>query len=328
MKTSRSTVYSFWIGAAVLLLAGCSGSPSSLAPTAPGQGAYVHRGVPFLPAIGHANALHRLISPDYRARKSLVFEADQVEAAVNIYKTGALANNPAPIATIHVAAGCPYGMAMDKTGTLYVVDNCSGNDVELYPKGSTKLKSTITDGISNPLGAAIDKNGTLYVSNYPASITEYAYGTDTPSQTITGGGMIDPFGLALDKAGNLYIADFGADQVFELTAGSTTVKALDLADLEEPLGVAIDQRTGYLWVTDNEGKKVNVYPPGSTSPIESITGFDDPYAISIQHQGPEKTVISDLSAKAVYAYEPNQYKAYATLTTDISFPTGLLIAKP
>ncbi len=330
MRIAGLTAYPFGIGAVALLFAGCagSGSPASSTPTAQVSGSYVHRGVPFLPAIGHPNALHGFASPDYPTRRSLVFEADQTQAAVNIYKTGALPKNPAPIATIHVAAGCPYGMALDKKGTLYVVDNCGGSDVELYPKGSTTLKSKITDGISNPLGAAIDKAGTLYVSNYPAAITEYAYGTSTPSQTITGQGMIDPFGLALDKAGNLYIADFGSDQVYELAAGSTSITDLDLQDLDEPLGVAVDERTGYLWVTDGEGDKVNVYKLGSTNPIESITGFEYPYAISIQHNGPATVVISDIDAKTVYAYKPNQYTPYATLTNGITLPTGLLIAKP
>ena len=158
----------------------------------------------------------------------MLFEGDQAQAAVNIYETRALPSNPAPVATIHVATGCPYGMAKDMKGTIYVVDNCGGNDVEEYPKGSTTLMTTITDGISNPLGAAIDKSGTLYVSNFPAAITEYAYGTTTPSKTITGGGMMDPFGLALDKSGNLYIADFGATAVFELPAGGSSVTNLNL----------------------------------------------------------------------------------------------------
>ena len=230
------------------------------------------------------------IHSDYATNASLVFEGDQEEGAVNIYQTADLASNPAPIATIHVAAGCPYGMATDKKGkTLYVVDNCGGNDVEEYAKGSTTLKTTITDGISNPLGAAIDKNGTLYVSNYPASITEYAKGTNTPSKTITGGGMEDPFGLALDKSGNLYIADFGASAVFELPAGGSSITNLNLQDLGEPIGLAVDPATGYLWETGGEDNVINVYQlGGSTSPIETFSGHGDPYAVSLQEKGKPK----------------------------------------
>ena len=220
-------------------------------------------------------------------------------------------------------------MATDKRRrTLYVVDNCGGNDVEEYAKGSTTLKTTITDGVSNPLGAAVDKHGTLYVSNYPAAITEYAPGTSTPSETITGGGMEDPFGLALDKSGNLYIADFGADAVFELPAGGSSVTNLNLQDLGEPIGLAIDKRTGTLWESGGEDNITNVYQlGGSTSPIETFGGNGDPYAVSLQEKGkPQGEVVeSDASADAVYAYAPGSYTPYATLTNGIELPTGLLI---
>lgn len=317
---------------ALFAIAGCTGGTTSQTPSLPSQNAsaFVHRGVPFAPAIRFGGA-RRSVHSAYATNASLVFEGDQQEAAVNIYQTAALGSNPAPISTIHVAVGCPYGLAMDKKGTLYVANNCGGNDVEEYPKGSTTLSTTITDGISNPLGTAIDKHGTLYVSNYPPAITEYAFGTTSPSKTITGGGMEDPFGVALDKAGNLYIADFGATAVFELPAGSSTLTNLNLQGLGEPIGLAIDQKTGYLWETGGEGNVVNVYKlGGSTSPIETFSGNGDPYAISLQnkHKPKGEVVESDLGTLAVYAYKPGSYTPYATLTNGIDLPTGLLISKP
>jgi len=298
--------------------------------------AIVHRGMPFVPAQRYTAAVPN--AGGYSTKKSLVFVADQLQAAVNIYQTKKLGSNPASIATIHVQAGCPYGMAMDAKGSLYVVDNCGGNDVEVYGKGSTTLAGTITNGISNPLGAAIDKNGTLYVSNYPASITEYASGSSNPSKTITGGGMTDPFGLALDSAGNLYIADFGASAVFELPAGGSSVTNLNLQGLQEPIGLAVDQKNNLLWETGGSGKVVNVYKlGGSTSPIETISsGLTFPYAISLQNKGkPAGTVVlSDLYDRnsgadgSVFAYKAGQYTPYATLTNNVVLPTGLLIAKP
>jgi sugar lactone lactonase YvrE len=321
--------------AALFAIAGCSGAsvPGGSSAGQSGsstQSSVVHRGMPFVPFM-RQNVMRHSAQPAFPTRKSLVFEADQAEAAVNIYKTKALPSNPAPIAMIHVAAGCPYGMAVDKTGKIYVADNCGGNDVEEYAKGSTTLSSTITSGISNPLGLAIDKNGTLYVSNYPASITEYAYGTNTPSKTVTGGGMTDPFGLALDSSGNLYIADFGASAVFELPAGGSSVTNLGLSGLGEPLGLAIDQTNGYLWETGGSGDVINIYKlGGSTSPIQTIPGNGNPYAISLELIGKPKgeVVESDLGTHDVYAYKPGQYTSYATLSNGISLPTGLLITKP
>jgi len=69
-------------------------------------------------------------------RRSLVFEADLGQEDVNI-RTIDLSKNPPPFATLHTEAGCPDGLAADKKGTLYVSDECNGNDVEEFPKGST-----------------------------------------------------------------------------------------------------------------------------------------------------------------------------------------------
>jgi serine/threonine-protein kinase len=275
------------------------------------------------------------VHPTYATGASLVFEADQEEEAVNIYQTADLTSDPGPIATIHVLNGCPYGLAMDKNGTVYVADNCSGNDVEEYPKGSTTEKVILTDSVSNPLGVAVDGHGTLYVSNYPAAIEEYKRGATSPYQSVTGQGLTDPFGLALDRHNNLYIADFGADAVFEVAYGTTTATNLGLTGCGEPLGVGVDEKNNYLWVTCGEGDTINVYKLGSTSPIETIAGNGDPYAISVEDRRgtkkgqPAGTVVeSDISTEHVYAYKPGQYTSYATLTNGIELPTGLLIAKP
>lgn len=320
------------VAAALFAIAGCSGgNMSSQSASLPSQSAqtFVHRGVPF--ALPMLHTAMRGNTGGYPTKKSLVYEGDQEEGAVNIYQTAALTSNPAPIATIHVASGCPYGLAENKKGTLFVADNCGGNDVEEYGKGSTTMKTRITDGVSNPLGLAIDKSGTLYVSDYPAAITEYPKGSTSESKSVTGGGMQDPFGLALDKQGNLYIADFGADAVFELPAGGSSVSNLNLQGLGEPLGLAIDKKTGIMWETDGSGNSINIYQlGGSTSPIMTITGHGEPYAISLENQGkPNGEVVeSDLGTYDVYAYMPGSYTPYATLSNGIELPTGLLIAKP
>lgn len=325
--------YTRWVltVAALVAVAGCSGGSAAQTPsTFQPSSSFVHRGVPFIPGIRRTVA-QQSAAATYGTRRSLIFEGDQQEAAVNIYQTKKVSSNPAPIATIHVANGCPYGLATDKKGTLYVADNCFSGDVEEYPKGSTTLKTTITTGISYPLGLAIDATGTLYVSNYPAAITEYPHGSTSPSKTVTGGGLTDPFGLALDSSGNLYIADFGADEVFELPAGGSSVTNLGLQGLGEPLGLAIDKATGYLWETDGSGNNINVYNlAGSKSPVETIAGSGEPYAISLENQGRPKAEVveSDLGTHDVYVYKPGAYTSFATLSNGVELPTGLLISVP
>lgn len=316
--------------AALVAIAGCSTTASQTSLPSAGAYTFVHRGVPFVPSLRTTHPVRYSISRTYSTKGSLIFEGDQSQGQTNVYTTKGITSNSAPIASMKASTGCPYGIAADKKGTIYVADNCAVGDVEEFPKGSTTMSKAITDGISYPLGLAMDKSQTLYVSNYPAAITEYAYGTTSPSKTVTDSQLKDPFGLALDKSGNLYIADFGASAVFELPKGGSGVTNLGLQDLTEPIGVAVDQKHNLLWVTDGQGDKINVYKLGSTSPIETISGQGFPYAISLQESGKPKgeVVYSDLGTETIYAFKPGSYTPYASFNSGVSLPTGLLIAHP
>jgi DNA-binding beta-propeller fold protein YncE len=317
--------------AALFTIAGCGGTTeqSSLAPSgttsSPANRLTVPAGA-FFPVAHHA-AVQRSIHATYSTKKSLLFLSDFGDDTVNIFLTSELASNPSPIATItEPSGGCPYDLALDKKKTLYLADSCL-SQVEEYSKGSTTLKTTITDGIQYPLGVAIDKNNTLYVSVYPGDIQEYANGSTSPTKTVTG--MSEPFGISLDSQGNLYIPDFGCPCVWELPAGGSSVTNLGLQDITEPLQSAVDQKTGYLWVTDGQGNRVQIYKLPSTSPVETIAGQGFPYSVGIQNKGKPKdeTVYGDQGTDDVYVFAPGSYTPFATLT-NTGDATGLLLAKP
>jgi streptogramin lyase len=323
------------LAAALVAIAGCSGGTgqSSLAPTGginpQSRGNLMVPAGALLPVL--RTAARRVGPTAYSTKKSLLFESDFSNDTINIYQTSALGSNPPPIATItEPSGGCPYDMTLDKKKNLYVVDDCL-SQIEIYPKGSTTMSGTITDGITYPLGITIDKSQTLYVSVSGSTIQEYAKGSTSPTKTITGGGMSVPFGLSTDKNGNVYIADYGAVAVFELSAGGSTVTNLGLADLSEPLQTAVNQKAGYLWVTDGTGDNVKVYQlGGSTSPVQTIAGNGFPYSVSVENYGKPKgeAVYGDGGDDTVYAFMPGSYTPYATLTNGTGNPAGLLISKP
>lgn len=318
------------------LLAACGGVGSTLQmgaiqkPTAQveqGAGYIVHAGVAFAARSTAPTAARHSIIATYPTTSELLFESDSTNNQVAIYQASKLARNAAPIATITDDLTGPQGLARDSTGTLYVASTYPQNTVTEYPKGQTIHSATITNGINIPSGLAIDKRGTLYVCNYPAAITEYPLGATSPSKTIRGQGMTEPTGLAINKATqDLYIADPSSDQVFEIKRHTMTVVPLNLQGLYEPIGVAFDN-LGNLWVTDGEGDKINVYPPGSVVPSQTITtGYSFPGAISIDRRG--KAAIANLDSPAVYAYRPGVFTPYAKLTNSLGFPTALLWGEP
>lgn len=294
--------------AALFLIAGCSnGSPGVLSPSRSQE------------PVTHSS------SSNYPTDKPLLFVADEPDAAVDIYRAGALPNNPSPLAVIETQVGCPGQMAVDAAGTLYVPDACFGSDVEEFPKGSTMLQTAITDGISSPQAVAVDAHGNLFVANHPAAITEYALGSTSPFETFSGGGMKSPSDLTVDTKSNLYIADPEAGKVFKVKSGYFTIERLNLKDLVQPYGVAIDDKTGFLWVTDIKQNVVNVYDLAkSTTPIETISGYGNPQAIDVLG----KIAVADLNTDAVYLYKPKQQTPYATLTKGFTLPGGVLLTQP
>jgi sugar lactone lactonase YvrE len=85
-----------------------------------------------------------------------------------------------------------YTMALDAQDNVYVA-NDSGrgvpNSVLVYAAGGSTLVRSITSGVKYPVGLAFDASGNLYVANAPRrgknTVTEYAPGTSTPSNTYT-----------------------------------------------------------------------------------------------------------------------------------------------
>jgi serine/threonine protein kinase, bacterial len=159
---------------------------------------------------------------------------------------------------------------------------------------------------------------------------EYAYGHTKPSRTISGQGLYEAFGLAVDKNDNLYIADPAAAGIFELKHGTAKVINLGLQGIYSPYGVAVDQTTGYLWGADGGSNGIDVYKPGTKTPIHEIHGGGFPYAISIQNDGKQDgpVVVADIHLNVVYAFRARTYGTYAIETNGIEEPSGVLVQMP
>jgi uncharacterized protein (TIGR03437 family) len=151
----------------------------------------------------------------------------------------------------------PDGLALDKTGNLFIVDN-GNNRIRKVDKsgvistvagngssgfsgdGGPAISATFSWGFNGHLGIAVDSSGNLYIADLSNErvrkvdsngiITTVA-GNGVRDNSGDGGaatsaGLVDPIAVALDRSGNLYIAEFAGNRVRKVdTSGIITTAA-------------------------------------------------------------------------------------------------------
>jgi len=138
---------------------------------------------------------------------------------ISLYEDGAVAPTARPTFLKH-----PVGVAVDRTGNLFVTDSFTNSIVKVTPSGlATTLVSNpnlSSDGLLGPSGAAIDSSGNIYVTDTrhfvirkvgPTGVMTTLAGRENVGGCVDGAGdaarFYDPIGIAIDKEGNLFVAD-------------------------------------------------------------------------------------------------------------------------
>jgi hypothetical protein len=178
---------------------------------------------------------------------------------INVYRPGATADTP-PVRSLKVPwlGGAP-GLAMDRSGRLYVAQAMSASGVNAYGPDLGAIKvyrpGAINDSglvrtingsatrLNGPSAVALDRSGNIYAANYwgtgPGSITVYGPGTEEdvrPLRMIAGPatGLKQPIALALDPHDTLYVANVATVTVYPpgATGDAAPVRTLE-PDLAE-----------------------------------------------------------------------------------------------
>jgi hypothetical protein len=224
----------------------------------------------------------------------------------------------------------PHGITGDKSGKTFYVGE--GNDtvaVLRYAKGNWTQVATIGDLIGVPDGMATDSHRNLWVTNTPTTtITEFAYGTNTPIATYTDGDLNSVNYLAIDTHDNVYVEGSAgsAMEIDELTASATfTVIGKPGQVGTTPGGLAIQphgKKKTYMWVNDQGSGSGSgtisryLLKDGSLKSTGSFrySGFDG--AIAVDPSGKDTDEVYATNSALMSGYQFNG------TTVEYTFPSG------
>jgi len=137
----------------------------------------------------------------------------------------------------------PFGVALDKSGNLYIADFGASAVFEL-PAGGTSVTNLGLQGLGEPIGLAIDqKTGYLWETGGADNIVNvYNLSTSTsPIETFSG--QSEPYAISLENKGKprdeVVESDLGTNDVYAYKPGSYTPYATLSNGIELPTGLLI-----------------------------------------------------------------------------------------
>jgi sugar lactone lactonase YvrE len=216
---------------------------------------------------------------------------------------GDLSNGASETSTINY----PYGVAIDKEGTLYVSEynrikkiTSSGIISVLAGDGKRGFADTI-GALSefNPvMGIAVDSQGNVYVADRDNERIRKISSTGAVS-TLAGDGtngyadatganarFNSPVGVAVDAQGNVYVADEGNQRVRKITAGGVVSTLAgdgnagfqdgpgNQAEFHDVAGIAVDQQ-GNVYVSEDRNQRIRKIAPSGMVSTLAGNGVND-----------------------------------------------------
>ena len=236
----------------------------------------------------------------------------------------------------------PVGVAHDKTGDLYIVDQGASKIYEIPESTGTQ---TALSGftLNTPAGIAVDGAGNVYVADSGLKeVLELAAGATT--QSIVGGtcasgstlltcNMDTPTGVAVDGDGNLYIADSSATkhtpQVIKVTPAGNQTSVVSTG-LGAPVALALDS-AGNIYIADQgysggsstvSPQVLKIWADGATPQSTISTGsytLTTPNAVAVDAAG--DIFIADYGAARVLKVPVTG--STTTVDTGLVNPSGL-----
>ncbi|WP_421899408.1 hypothetical protein [Maridesulfovibrio sp.] len=238
----------------------------------------------------------------------------------------------------------PQGLAVAKSGNVYVADTGNNRIQLLNPNGSFNYKfgkkGDKTGLFKTPSDVAVNSKGLIYVADTdnhrveifnPDTMFLASFGLETEDSKNPAGGSFDkPTDLALDSADNVYVLDFknnriqlfDSDGMFKRVIGSP---GSGLGQFDEPLSIDTDEKD-YLYVADSKNSRIQIFDNDGNlvlafgSPGEGIGRFKKMTAVAA---GKGKVYVADEDSEKiqVFSFHPKGIvKKDRTYATNIAYP--------
>jgi DNA-binding beta-propeller fold protein YncE len=287
--------------AAVVLLAGCLGSQTSLSITPGSRVAQSERrsfvdlartGVApqFLPFLRIGRSTRAVEPANYTDLNDL-YVSDFGSGKVEILTNKAYRK----IAAIARGLDGPDGDFLDARGNLYVA-NWAGDDITEYPPGATSPSHTYNAGMTDPVNVSVDPDGNVYESDFNGGfVNEYAQASNHVVATCSPGGQVS--GVAVDNHGDVFVA-YGTN-IAEYKGGLAACNEKVLkATLGFAGGMVLDEHDN-LVVCDQLGPTVDVIAPPYARVTNTIgSGFTEPLHVTL-NKANTLAFVADDAAKSV-----------------------------
>jgi sugar lactone lactonase YvrE len=246
-----------------------------------------------------------------------------------VHFSGAQSSLPNP-------ATYPYGVAVDKSGNIFVADNYYDGVYEIPFSNGNYGQSGSLGTFQQPWGIAVDGSDNVYIVENGASDviketpTATPYGPVWTRSVLPTTGLYGPYGIAVDNAGNVYIADEGNDRIVKETPqGNTYTQSIVPTSPQSYAEAIAVGGSGSVYLLDSFHARVLKETPSGTGYTESTVADNLPWdalAVAVDGSGNVFILESDLGGDYGLLKETPSGSAYVQSTVALAgyqYPYGI-----